>query len=90
MYRHGATEEDLCKVAVKNHYYGSPNPKAQFQRAITVEECLNSRYVAGPLKLYDSSPITDGASAVILAGEEAAAHRHPRVDKGRRLRQRHG
>ena len=72
MHRHGATEEDLCKVAVKNHYYGSLNPKAQFQRAITVEECLNSRYVAWPLKLYDSSPITDGASAVILASEEAA------------------
>jgi len=72
MHRHGATEEDLCKVAVKNHYYGSLNPKAQFQRAITVGECLNSRYVAWPLKLYDSSPITDGASAVILASEEAA------------------
>jgi len=72
MHRYGATEEDLCKVAVKNLYYGSLNPKAQFQRAITVEECLNSRYVAWPLKLYDSSPITDGAAAVILAGEEAA------------------
>ncbi len=72
MHRYGATEEDLCKVAVKNHYYGSLNPKAQFQRAITVEECLNSRYVAWPLKLYDSNPITDGAAAVILAGEEVA------------------
>jgi acetyl-CoA C-acetyltransferase len=61
MHRYGATEEDLCKVAVKNHYYGSLNPKAQFQRAITVEKCLNSRYVAWPLKLYDSNPITDGA-----------------------------
>ena len=30
MHRYGATEEDLCKVAVKNHYYGSLNPKAQF------------------------------------------------------------
>jgi acetyl-CoA C-acetyltransferase len=72
MNRYGATEEDFCKVAVKNHYYGSLNPKAQFQRVITVEECLASRYVAWPLKLYDSSPITDGASAVILASEEVA------------------
>ena len=72
MNRYGATEEDLCKVAVKNHYYGSLNPKAQFQKAITVEECLNSRYVAWPLKLYDSSPITDGSAAVILASEEVA------------------
>jgi len=72
MNRYGATEEDLCKVAVKNHYYASLNPKAQFQKAITVEECLNSRYVAWPLKLYDCSPITDGSATVILASEEVA------------------
>lgn len=72
MHRYGATEEDFCRVAVKIHYYGSLNPKAQFQRAITLEECLSSRYVAWPLKLYDSSPVTDGAAAVMLAGEEAA------------------
>jgi Acetyl-CoA acetyltransferase len=72
MHQYGATEEDLRKVAVKNHYYGSLNPKARFRRAITVEERLNSRYVAWPLKLYYSSPITDGVSAVILASEEAA------------------
>ncbi|MEM1598528.1 thiolase domain-containing protein [Pyrobaculum sp.] len=72
MNKYGATETDLCEVAVKNHYYGSLNPKAQFQRPITVEECLKSRYVAWPLKLYDSSPITDGSAAVILASEDAA------------------
>jgi acetyl-CoA C-acetyltransferase len=27
MRRYGATGEDLCKVAVKNHYYGSLNPQ---------------------------------------------------------------
>ncbi|MGC8583425.1 MAG: thiolase domain-containing protein [Thermoproteus sp.] len=72
MNKYGATEADLCEVAVKNHYYGSLNPKAQFQKPITLEECLKSRYVAWPLKLYDSSPITDGSAAVILASEEVA------------------
>ncbi len=72
MERYGATEEDLCAVAVKNHYYGSANPKAQFQNRITVEECMSSRYVARPVKLLDSSPITDGAAAVVLASEEHA------------------
>jgi acetyl-CoA C-acetyltransferase len=70
MQKYGVKEEDLCEVAVKNHYYGSLNPKAQFQRRITVEECMKSRYIAWPLKLYDCSPITDGAAAVILASEE--------------------
>ncbi len=72
MARYGATEEDLCKVAVKNHYYASMNPKAHFQRRITVEDCMRSRYIAWPLKLYDCSPISDGSAAVILASEEVA------------------
>lgn len=70
--RFGVREEDLCEVAVKNHYYASMNPKAHFQNRITVEQCMSSRYVAWPLKLYDSSPITDGAAALVLASEELA------------------
>jgi len=31
MMKYGATEEDLGKVAVKNHFYGAKNPFAQFQ-----------------------------------------------------------
>lgn len=72
MNKYGATEEDLCRVAVKNHYYGARNPKAQFQREITVEACMNSRYVAWPLKLFDCSPITDGSAAVIVVSGEIA------------------
>jgi acetyl-CoA C-acetyltransferase len=72
MAKYGATEEDLCEVAVKNHYYASMNPKAHFQSPITVEKCMQSRYIAWPLKLYDSSPISDGAAAVILAAEDIA------------------
>lgn len=72
MNAYGATEEDLCRAAVKNHFYASMNPKAQFQRKISVEDCLASRYVAWPIKILDSSPITDGAAAVVLASEEVA------------------
>jgi acetyl-CoA C-acetyltransferase len=43
MDAYGATEEDIARVAVKNHYYGSLNPKAQFQRKVTLEEVLSSR-----------------------------------------------
>jgi len=72
MQEYGATEEDLAKIAVKNHYYGSMNPKAQFQKRITLEDAMNSKYIAWPLKLYDCSPITDGAAAAVLASEEIA------------------
>ncbi len=72
MYEYGTTEEQLAMVAVKNHYNGARNPKAQFQSEITVDQVLNSPMVAEPLKLLDCSPITDGAAAVILASEKVA------------------
>ncbi|MEK7634245.1 MAG: thiolase domain-containing protein [Patescibacteria group bacterium] len=60
------TEENLAYVSVKNHFHGSLNSKAHFRRQITVKDVLSSPYVAFPLKVLDSSPISDGASAVIL------------------------
>lgn len=72
MAKYGASEEDLCRVAVKNHFYGARNPRAHFQREITIEECMKSRYIAWPLKLLDCSPISDGSAAVVLASEDVA------------------
>lgn len=72
MDKYGAKEEDLAEVAVKNHYYGSLNPKAHFRKRIDVSDVLRSRYVAWPLKLLDSSPVTDGAAAVIFANSDKA------------------
>jgi acetyl-CoA C-acetyltransferase len=72
MNKFGTTEEDLARVAVKAHHYGSLNPLAQFQKEITIEKALNSQVVAWPLKLYDACPISDGSAAVILASDELA------------------
>lgn len=67
MQKYGMTEADLASVAVKNHYHGSLNPNAQFRFPVTIEQVLGSAKVADPLKLLDCSPISDGASAVILS-----------------------
>ncbi|PSN92252.1 acetyl-CoA acetyltransferase [Candidatus Marsarchaeota G2 archaeon OSP_D] len=72
MAKYEVKEEDLALVSVKNHYYGSFNPYAQFQKPVKLEDVMSSKYVAYPLKLLDSSPITDGAAAVVLADEESA------------------
>ena len=70
MYEFGTTEEQMAEVAVKNHYHGSMNPFAQFQREISKEDVLESQYVADPLKILDCSPITDGAAAVVLSSKK--------------------
>jgi acetyl-CoA C-acetyltransferase len=76
--KYGTTEEQMAAVAVKNHRHGVLNPKAQFQKEITLEQVLKSAYVADPLKLYDCCPFTDGGAAVVLASEEVA-RRRPRA-----------
>jgi acetyl-CoA C-acetyltransferase len=67
---HSALENMLCGVALKNHLNGSRNTLAQFQRAITREAYLASKFIATPLRLYDCSPITDGAAAIVLTSEK--------------------
>lgn len=69
MSRYGAREEDLALVAVKNHENGLRNPLAAMQKKISVEDVMKSPYVSWPLKLYDSSLITDGAAALIVSNE---------------------
>lgn len=64
------TEENLAYVSVKNHYHGSLNDKAHFRKKISIGDVLKSPYVAFPLKVLDSSPISDGASAVVLTNDK--------------------
>jgi len=68
----GATERDLAAAASKNHFHGSLNPKSQYQKALSVDEVLASRQIAGPLTMLMCSPIGDGAAAVVLVSEEYA------------------
>lgn len=72
MHRYGTTSEQLAEVAVKNHKNGSMNPIAQYKNILTVENVLKSIMVADPLHIFDCSPITDGASALLLAPADVA------------------
>jgi acetyl-CoA C-acetyltransferase len=72
MAKFGTTAEDLARVAVKNHHYGSINENAYLRNEITVEDVLASRLVAWPNKFLDCCPINDGSAAIILASEEKA------------------
>ncbi|MGP8319401.1 MAG: thiolase domain-containing protein [Methanosarcinaceae archaeon] len=72
IHRYGTTSEQLAEVAVKNHFNGSMNPIAQYKNRINVDTVLNSIMVADPLHIFDCSPISDGASALVLAPAEIA------------------
>ncbi len=67
----GGTRDDLAEIAIKNHHHASKNPYAQFQSEIDKERYYSSPMVAEPLCLYDCSPITDGAAALILTSHRS-------------------
>jgi acetyl-CoA C-acetyltransferase len=67
-----ATREHMAMVAVKNHFHALKNPKAQLRYEITVEQALAAPLIADPFGVYDCTPQSDGAAAVILAAEGIA------------------
>ena len=72
MHRYGTTRDQLAQVAVKNHHNAMGNPRAQFRNEITLDTVKNSTMVADPFTLFDCSPITDGAAAVIVVPADQA------------------
>jgi acetyl-CoA C-acetyltransferase len=68
----GTKKDHLSMVAVKNHYYGSKNPNAMFQKEVAMEKAMNARMVASPLNLFDCCANADGSAVVILAAEDKA------------------
>jgi len=70
MLRYGTTTDDLAAVSLKNHHNANLNPKAHFfGKAVTLEQIKASPIIASPLRLFDCSPISDGAAAVVLSRE---------------------
>ncbi len=72
MARGGIGPREIAEVAVKNHANALDNPYAHFRRAVTVEEVLESRMVADPLRLLHCCPISDGAAALVLTADRAS------------------
>lgn len=73
MSRFGYTSEDLAYWPLRMHEYAVSNPYAQLRRKVTLETILKSPVIADPIRLYDCSPLGDGAAVVILVrGEERA------------------
>ncbi len=69
---YGATEEDFARVKVKNARHGLANPNARYRKEVTVEEVLESPFVAEPLRLLEICATSDGGAAVVLSSMEFA------------------
>lgn len=75
MDTYGAKEEHSAMVAVKSRQNARKNKYAHLKLDITVEDVLNSRMLAYPIRLLDMCPASNGATAVILGDEKSAKDR---------------
>ncbi len=70
---HPGADEALAEVARKNHENGALNPNAHFQKRISRDDVRGAPRVAAPLGLYDCCPVSDGASALLVAAPDVAS-----------------
>jgi acetyl-CoA C-acetyltransferase len=72
MHDWGTSEEQIAKVAFKNHRNSVHNPFAMYRKAFSMEEILNSKPVCDPIRLLEICAPNDGAAAVVIASEKRA------------------
>lgn len=80
MDRYGVSVDDFNFFSLNAHRNARSNPNALFKNKKVYESVIrNSPVISPPLRLYDASPICDGAAAVILTrSDEARAYTdHP-------------
>ena len=72
MERYSYEREDFAPFVITAHENAVNNPWAMFREPITVEDFAKSTMVADPISILDSSPVCDGAAAVVLCPTEQA------------------
>jgi acetyl-CoA acetyltransferase len=72
MHEHGTSEEQIAKVAFKNHRNSVHNPNAMYRKPFSMEEIMNSPLVCDPIRLLEICAPNDGAAAVVLASAQRA------------------
>jgi len=72
MHEYGYDHRDFAPFAMTAHANAARNPNALYRYAINQREYEHGRDVAGPITLYDASPIGDGAAALLLVPASAA------------------
>ena len=72
MHEYGYSHQDFSVFAVNAHRNGANNPYAMFQFPVKAERFTKAPMICDPINLLDSSPVCDGAAAVVLAPADVA------------------
>ncbi len=77
--KYGARAQDFAEFAINAHRNALTNPNARLHKAIGLEDYLASRLVADPVRLFDASPICNGAAAIVVTTPSNLVRGRPRV-----------
>lgn len=72
MERYGVAAENFAPFAMNAHENALHNPNALLHKPVTRETYENAKLIAPPVRLFDASPICDGAAAIVLGSREMA------------------
>jgi len=72
MHEYGYSHQDFAPFAVNAHRNASNNQYAMFPFPLTAERFAKGKMICDPINLFDSSPICDGAAAVVLTSLHTA------------------
>jgi acetyl-CoA acetyltransferase len=69
---YGTKPEELAQIAVDTRRWAAMNERANQRELITVEDVLDSGYVAEPMHKLEYCLVTDGAGAIVVTSAERA------------------
>jgi acetyl-CoA C-acetyltransferase len=72
MYAYEVSRSDFADFAVVAHQNAVNNPNARFRAPLSPERFADAPMICDPISLMDSSPIADGAAAIVLCPTEQA------------------
>ncbi|MCS7287442.1 MAG: thiolase domain-containing protein [Anaerolineae bacterium] len=72
MHEFGYELKDFANFSVNAHKNAVNNPHAMFRNPITEKAFVEARMVVEPINLLDSSPVADGAAALVLCPMDMA------------------
>jgi len=66
------SEREMAEVAARSRADAKSNPYAQLTGDFDVDELLAEPYFVSPLRKHDCPPISDGATAMVIAADDVA------------------
>lgn len=73
MHEYKCDKNDFAGFVINAHQNAMHNKNAMFRAPITMDMYASAKLIADPVNLLDSSPIADGAAAVVISSIDKAA-----------------